>query len=131
VKEKFSFWLLPETKAMVEENYSKDCCQNQSEFVEKAIRFYSGYINATRYSEYLPKTLSAILEGSLGQFGDRIGRLLFKAAVEQGISNHLIAADSDLDYETLDKLRAKVVNDVKRTNGQITFKEALKFQKEL
>ena len=131
MKKKYAFWLPPETKAMIEENYPKDCCQNQSEFVEKAIQFYSGYINTTRYSEYLPKILSAILEGSLGQFGDRIGRLLFKAAVEQGICNHLLAADSDLDYDTLDKLRAKVVNDVKRTNGQITFKEALKFQKEL
>ena len=72
-----------------------------------------------------------MLDGYLGQLGDRMGRLLFKASVEQAICNHLIAADSDLDFETLERLRARAVNDVKRSNGQITFKEILKFQKEL
>ena len=116
---------------MLKENFEKADCQSQSEFVEKAVRFYCGYLAANSSEEYLPKLLAGVLEGYLGQFGDRIGRLLFKAAVEQGIGNHLLAADSDLDFETLDKLRAKVVNDVKRTNGQISFKEILKFQKEL
>ena len=43
---------------------------------------------------------------------------------------NIIAADTDIDYQTLDKLRGKSVRDVKATNGQIGFKEALKFQKE-
>lgn len=131
MKGKHAFWLTPETKALIEDSYKKADCQSQSEFVEKAIRFYCGYLAANTCEEYLPKLLAGVLDGYLGQLGDRMGRLLFKISVEQAICNHLIAADSDLDFETLERLRARAVNDVKRSNGQITFKEILKFQKEL
>ena len=45
--------------------------------------------------------------------------------------SHLIAADTDIDTETLAKLRSRCVNDIKRTNGQISFAEILRFQKGL
>ena len=131
MKEKYAFWLTPETKALLEENYRKADCKSQSEFVEKAIRFYCGYLISNTCEEYLPKLLAGMMEGYLNQAIDRMGRLLFKSSVEQAICNHLIAAESDLDFETLERLRARAVNDVKRSNGKITFKEILKFQKEL
>lgn len=44
---------------------------------------------------------------------------------------HIIAYDTDIDLPTLEKLRARCVQDVMRTHGQISFKDILKFQKEL
>ena len=44
-KRKHAFWLTPEAKAMVEEDAHADNCGSQSEFVEKAIRFYGGYLH--------------------------------------------------------------------------------------
>ena len=41
-KKKHVFWLTPEAKTMVEEDARADNCGSQSEFVEKAIRFYDG-----------------------------------------------------------------------------------------
>ena len=38
---------------------------------------------------------------------------------------------TDIDLPTLEKLRARCVKDVMRTHGQISFKDILKFQKEL
>ena len=38
---------------------------------------------------------------------------------------------TDIDLPTLEKLRARCVQDVRRTHGQISFKDILKFQKEL
>jgi hypothetical protein len=67
----------------------------------------------------------------LGVLSDRIGKLLYKQAVEQSIMAHIIAADTDIDEQTLDKLRGRCVRDVKRTNGQISFKDILRFQKEM
>ena len=61
---------------------------------------------------------------------NRIGRLLFKMAVEISMMMHIIAADTEIDQETLERLRVRCVNDVKRTNGQIRFKDILQFQKE-
>ena len=43
-KRKHAFWLTPEAKAMVEDAHA-DNCGGQSEFVEKAIRFYDGYLH--------------------------------------------------------------------------------------
>lgn len=62
-KVKFSLWLSPEIRKEVEYCYREDNCASQSEFIEKAIKFYSGYIHAQKASDYLPRVLSEVLEG--------------------------------------------------------------------
>ena len=47
-KVKFALWLTPETRALVEENYRADNCKSQSEYIEKAIEFYSGLAHRPR-----------------------------------------------------------------------------------
>ena len=42
-KKKFALWLTPETKELVERCYQLDNSQSQSEFIERAIQFYTGY----------------------------------------------------------------------------------------
>ena len=42
---------------------------------------------------------------------------------------NLIAAISDVDLDTMRKLRARCVREVKETNGTISFEDALKYQK--
>ena len=44
---------------------------------------------------------------------------------------HIIASDTDVDTPTLDRLRGRCVQDTKRTNGEISFQDILKFQKGL
>lgn len=43
-KSKHDFWLTPETKNKIEIYYKIDNCKSQSEFLEKAVNFYVGYI---------------------------------------------------------------------------------------
>ena len=87
-KEKFALWLTPEAREMVRGAYRGDNCASQSEFIEKAVRFYCGYLGAKKDGAYLPRVLSEILEGILSTFGSRVGRLLFKQIVEQSILAH-------------------------------------------
>ena len=56
---------------------------------------------------------------------------MFKLEVESNITNHLIAADSDLNVETYERLRNRSVREVQETNGEISFKDDLIFQKSL
>ena len=49
-KIKFPLWLMPDTKATVECLYRQDGCNSQSEFIEKAIQFYCGYLQS-EYAE--------------------------------------------------------------------------------
>ena len=60
-------------------------------------------------------------------FGDRLGRLLFRLVVEVGMMGRLIASDTAMDSETIERLRAECVRDAKKTNGQISFRDALRF----
>ncbi len=64
----------------------------KNEFIEKAIRFYSGYLDAESADAYLPRVLADVLEGKLGALGKRMGHLLFKLAVEENLMGNLLAA---------------------------------------
>ena len=128
-KNKFALWLSPEAKDKVEEMYREDNCKSKSEFIEKAIWFYAGFLNATQAEVYLPRALSAVLTGTLNMFAQRMGRLMFKQAVECNMTNHMIAADTDIDLDTLDRLRGRSVREVRETNGEISLRDDLIFQK--
>lgn len=130
-KVKFALWFAPETRALVSANYRQDNCKSMSEFIEKAVLFYCGYLQASHGEYYLPRVLGSVLQGTLGLFGDRIGRLLFKQAVECNITNHILAADTDIDLDTYEKLRARSVREVRETGGSISFQDDLVFQKSL
>ena len=129
-KVRFALWAEQDVLDIVKANYASDECKTQSEFIEKAVLFYSGYLRCKADPFYLPRILSDELEGIVGVMANRIGRLLFKMAVEISMMMHIIAADTEIDQETLERLRVRCVNDVKRTNGQIRFKDILQFQKE-
>lgn len=131
MKKKYAFWLTQETKDELARLYSEDNCASQSEFVEKAIRFYCGYVNTTHAEAYLPRIIAEVLAGKLTAFGNRIGTLLFKLAVEQSITDNILAYYTDINEGTLKELHVKCTQDVMRTNGMISFEDALKFQKDL
>ena len=130
-KIKFPLWIAPETKEIVAESFQKDNCKSMSEFIEKAILFYNGYLHARHAEYYLPRVLGSVLQGTLGLFADRIGKLLFKQAVECNITNHIISADTDMDLDTYERLRSRSLREVKQTNGEISFEDDLIFQKSL
>ena len=59
---------------------------------------------------------------------NRQGRLLFKMAVELTILQNIIAANSNIDVATLERVRGICVNEVKKLNGIISFDEAVRWQ---
>ena len=126
-KTRFALWIDEETLKQVQEHYSSDGCRTQSEFIARAIRFYCGYLTAKKAGDYLPSTVASTLEGVLLMFGDRLGRLLFRLVVEVGMMGRIIASDTAMDNETIERLRAECVRDAKKSNGQISFRDALRF----
>ena len=91
-KNRHIVWLTDEAWNMVGGEYKTDGCSTQNEYIEKAIRFYTGYRKADRNERYLTDAISGALETRLGALetrlgalGDSIGKLLFKMAVEESI----------------------------------------------
>lgn len=130
-KNKFPLWITSETKKKVLKNFRQAGCKSQSEYIAKAILFYTGYLYTQRAADYLPEVLSEIIIGAVGVFGDHIGKQLFKLSVENNISNHILAADTDMDVQTYERLRNRSVREVQQTNGEISFKDDLIFQKSI
>lgn len=128
-KQKVTIFLTPSMKKKIEENYRADNCRSQSEFVEKAVDFYLGYLNTKNASAFLPEVLTTILIGIMDDFAQRIGRQLYKVAVEQNLCNHILISDTDMDQRTYQLMRGRSVREVDSTNGRITFKEVLDFQR--
>ena len=128
-KDKFAPWITPEAKREVESHFKEDNCKSKSEYIEKAIRFYSGYLDTQNAGAYLPRVLSDVLEGKLGAFGKRMGHLLFKLSVDQNLMGNVLAAGIDIDLDQLRKVRVRCVKEVKETNGEISFEDAVRYQK--
>lgn len=53
-KKKFLLWAYPSTLELVKNNYRKDKCKSQSEFIERAIQYYVGHVTADEDTSYLP-----------------------------------------------------------------------------
>lgn len=125
-KEKYAFWLTPEAKKMVESDVTLGNCVSQSEFVEKAVRFYDGYLKAQNAGAFLPHAVADVLEGTLGVFANRMAKLLFNLAVEHNITNHLLAADVDMTRDDYNKMRGNSVREINSTRGTISLKDVIR-----
>ena len=130
-KDRHTVWMEPVAWDMVGHHYREDNCSTKNEYIEKAIRFYSGYLDAAGADEYLPRVLSDVLEGKLGALGSRIGRLLFKLTVELDLNANILAALGEYNPDALERLRGQCVQNAKQTNGEISFEDALRRQKGL
>ena len=130
-KTRIPAWLRPSTIRHIDGWLETANCKSRSEFIEKALRFYIGYLGAKDASEYLPDELTATLHEIVTGSADRTNSLLFKCAVEQGIMAHTIAAHFGDAMEDCRALRDYVTDEVKRTNGQIKFEDAQDIQRQL
>ena len=125
-----SVWLSDEVWQEVDAFYKLDNCPTRNEFVEKALRQYCGRLHAERSVAYLPRALQEMLEGTLGVFGDRLGKLLFKLVVEHNMTNHLLGGDIDMTRDEYNKMRGSSVREVASTHGSISFRDVLLFHRE-
>ena len=122
---KFAMRIKPETQELVREWYPKDNCQSQNEFIEKAIHFYVEHLSAQSSTSFLPSALVSALRATIQGSENRIARLLFKLTVEISMMMNVLAAGLEIDASQLDALRWRCVQEVKKTNGTITFKDTL------
>ena len=128
-KKKFALWVYPDTLEKVEAIYRSDDCESKSEFIEKAIHFYIGYLTSEDKKGYLPSVVTSTLKSIVAESDNRQNRMLFKLAVEIAIMQNLMASLNDIDPLSMERLRGECVQEVKRLSGGFTFEDALTWQK--
>lgn len=129
-KIRIPLWIYPSTLEDIKKFYEDDNCKSPSEFIEKAINFYIGYLKQEKNVNYLSPRITSSVEAVIHGSEQRLSRNLFKIAVELGKIAHTIAAANDVDEDTLRELHAMCVDEVRHINGVIDFDSAVKFQNE-
>ena len=122
-KVKFALYLPSEKKAELERRYREDGCRSLTAFIEKAIDFYLGYLDANGTGAFLPKEIQSAIDGRLGMFEDRMAGLLYKLTVEMDMGMSAALDCIPIDESYLRGLRSNSVRNVKATNGMLTFEQ--------
>ena len=130
-KKRTAVWLTPGVIRRMDSWLEEDNCKTRSEFIEKALRFYMGYPATEDTSEYLSRALADTLRGTLADNENRLRTLLFKLCVEVNMMGHTVAAHFRADPVNRRELRAYAVDEVLRTNGKISFDDALDLQRQV
>ena len=130
-KKRTAVWLAPGVIHRMDGWLEEDNCKTRSEFISKALRFYMGYLAAEDTSEHLSRALVDTLRGTLADNENRLRTLLFKLCVEVNMMGHTVAAHFRADPVNRRELRAYAVDEVLRTNGKISFDDALDLQRQV
>ena len=130
-KKRTAVWLTPGVIRRMDGWLEEDNCKSRGEFAEKALRFYMGYLATEDTSEYLSRALVDTLRGTLADNENRLRTLLFKLCVEVNMMSHTVAAHFRADPVNRRELRAYAVDEVLRTNGKISFDDALDLQRQV
>lgn len=129
-KIRIPLWIYPSTEEEIKNNYEKDNCKSPSEFIEKAVNFYIGFLKTEDNVNYLSPRITSSVDAVVHGAEQRINRNLFKIAVELGKVAHAVAAANDVDEDTMRELHAMCVDEVRHINGVINFESAVEFQNE-
>ena len=130
-KKRTAVWLTPGVIRRMDGWLEEDNCKTRSEFISKALRFYMGYLATEDTSEYLSRALVDTLRGTLADNENRLRTLLFKLCVEVNMMGHTVAAHFRADPVNRRELRAYAVDEELRTNGKISFDDALDLQRQI
>jgi hypothetical protein len=126
-KERYTVWMMPSTREEVEELMQKGNCKRISEFIEKAVNFYCGYLRSST-QDYVPQIVLSTLKAIMRDSENRHSGSLFRIAVEISMIKNLLAFSHGIGEAPLNKLRNDCISEVKKINGTISYEEAIRWQ---
>ena len=62
LKKRVSIWLRASTRQKIEEMYQLDGCKSKSDYVERAVAFYTGYVLSDKADSYLSNMITSSLK---------------------------------------------------------------------
>ena len=113
---------------MARQWYQQDNCKSLSEYISKAIVFYSGYVANEKNPEYLPKVVISTLKSIVRESEFRQSRQAYRVAVELSLLLNILAATNKFSPEDVRALRETCEDEVKRINGTMCLDEAIRWQ---
>lgn len=122
--------LKPSTRELLDATYKEAGCRSRTDFIEKSIEFYCGYLNSEKDQSYLPGAVVAALRGTISQLERGICLQLHRVAVELYSMENLmvVTAGEDITLDQLHKLRKRANTAVRENGGVLSLVEAYRYQ---
>lgn len=125
IKEKYGFYLRPETTELIDSHLELSQQKSRSAFVDEAIQHYCCYLD-TDHNRVLGVEIIRVIRDTIIDQINRVAHMLFKIAVEMSVNNYLRASENprltEADYI---RLREYAADQVRRNRGWISLESAL------
>lgn len=128
-KGRYSLWLSNENIKKADRVYPLDHCKSRSEFIDRAIRFYCGYVESGIAEDYIADVFVQTLFPKLDNMKKDLIKSVYNMALQLSMLIHFEAASCDYSDEELRQLRNKCIVDIKRAQGVIDFEKAIHYQR--
>ncbi|MBQ9531235.1 MAG: hypothetical protein IJR70_04105 [Eubacterium sp.] len=122
-KQRFSYWQRPSQVVKMENAMPLSNCTSKSDFVCTAIDFYIGYLFQNESLDYLSPVINRSIKNVIGGVEKNICDMLFKLAVDTGMTTQMAVDLYDFPDGYYDGLRQKIAQQVAETNGTIYFEK--------
>ena len=116
-KERHVYYQEPEQARKMEIAMKLSNCTSESDFVRSAIDFYIGYLFQNESLDYLSPVINRSIKNVIGGVEKNISDILFKLAVETGMTTRIIGGEYNLSDEFLEDLRGYISQMVAENNG--------------
>ena len=127
-KNRFCVYISDESLEKARQWFQQDNCSSMSEFIEKAVEFYSGYVATEHNENYVSDIVLSTLKGIMDDTENRHNGSLFRIAVELSMIKNILAINNGISDLALNKLRNDCIKEVKQINGSLSYEEAIKWQ---
>lgn len=127
--ERTTVWLDEKQLKNMELLVKQEDMKNNSECVNKALEFYSGYMFSKNSSKFISEILVGEMEGIVKSSEKRLQRQLNHNTLELNMLLNVMAACCDFEKETVQELRDNTLEDMKNTNKKMSFEKAYNLQK--
>lgn len=126
--EKTAIRFEPELKAEIQSMMSEANATSMADFVRQATDFYIAYLRQRKSINFLAPLLAQTIKNEIESVEINISSMIYKLAVEQAITNNIVACYNGVNDETVRELREMCSREIAENNGIITFEEAMEFQ---
>ena len=128
-KQHISSWIKNSNLKECEINMKSIGCNSRSDYIDKVVEFYNGYIHNKNNEDYVNKNVVNTVQALLDSFEKRMARLMFKQSVEISKIFWLIVKEMEIEPEDADTLHASCVDEVKKINGAMNHSQVSRHKK--
>ena len=99
-----------------------------SSFVCRAVTFYMAFLKSRGANEFLAPVIAGTIKSEIRSVEKNLSEMIFKMAVEQSVSNNIVAFCNEIDPDSIESLRQHCARSVAKTNGIIDLEKAFRLQ---